>query len=147
METNKNSIMPFEDRLQRGMEATNHTKQYFEEQGYKCEYVISPILWRVAKWHGHILSTVDLILGDLILDDLILIDIKKNYISLKSIQKFQGDYFFIWNSSLQNCLIFEPSYLRLLDINFPVSLPSGDPGLSFEQLIKLEYKRIEDFKL
>jgi hypothetical protein len=147
MEANKNSIMSFEDRLQRGMEATDHTKKYFEEKGYKCENVISPVLWIVAKWHGNILATVDLILGDLILDDRILIDVKKNYISLKSIQKFQGDYFFIWNSSLQECLIFEPIYLRLLEINFPVTLPSGDPGLSFEQLTKLEYKRIEDFKL
>ena len=145
METNKDVIMPFEDRLQRGMEVTNHTKQYFEERGHKCEYVISPSLWKIAKWHGMILATVDLILGDLIIDDQFLIDVKRNYISLKSIQKFQGKYFFIWNSSLQECLIFEPSYLRLLDITSPVLLPSGDPGLSFEQLSKLLYIRIQDF--
>jgi len=145
METNKNPVMSFEDRLQKGMEVTNHTKQYFEERGHKCEYVISPELWKIAKWHGMILAPVDLILGDLIIDDLILIDVKRNYISLRSIQKFQGKYFFVWNSSLLECLIFEPINLRLLDIVSPILLPSGDPGLSFEQLSKLPHKTIQDF--
>lgn len=145
METNKNFIS-FEERVEKGAEATNHTKQYCEYAGHKCEYVFPPILWSIAKRHKKLLSNIDLVIGDLIINDRLLIDIKRNYISLKSIQKFEGDYFFIWNSSLQNCLIFEPGYLRLLDENSIISLPSDDPGFSFEQLIKLPHKKIENFE-
>lgn len=126
----------YEERLEHGERREDLVKQYCEERGATCKKVTDLFgdEWtpNIGQLEGDLwLKTID--------GNMIKMDVKMNYVSKLSLERFTGDVFVVFNSSMDS-MVIPSKFLKGLEINAGTWVPlpmSGDPGLSYEQLKRI----------
>ena len=151
-------IMSFNDRNENGNKSVLKTIEYCNKHNLMWNYVVDPMVWKKLEeappsinkqFQQKFYKNLDLIYGDLFIE-CFQNDIKTNYVSLKSIQNFQGDFFIVWESYSDNSFVFIPKDLKNFARNNEkntVLLASADPGFSLEQLKLLNHTTLDNIFL
>ena len=130
--------MPFEERVKNGNVPLIFLEKYCQQHKLFYKRIVDPKVFDLYKSDNdtvEFFKRIDRKVGDIFIERY-KIDVKSNYVSLKSISDFIGDYFFIFNTALE-CFIFKPSDLRNLPKNRAIHIPSGNLGFSLDQLLNL----------
>jgi len=87
----------------------------------------------------------DLLYGDFLIDSSIRVDVKRNSISQKSLNKFLGEYYVVYRADLKEGIVLEPGVLKKADLDWE-PLKSGDLGVKYSSLQRVVHIDLEDFK-
>ena len=88
---------------------------------------------------------LDLLYGDFLIDSSIRVDVKRNSISQKSLDKFLGEYYVVYRADLKEGIVLEPKVLKKASIDWEPLKP-GDLGVKYLALQKVVHIDLEDFK-
>jgi len=120
-----------EERLIFGKEAEEYCRKHFERIGVKVKTVTDHL---GLNWTAEL----DKKIGDLILEifgpKYIFIDVKRGSISKESLEKFKGNYYFVYNSNLTELFIFKPEDLKICSKLSYERLSSNDWGIKLHLL-------------
>lgn len=139
--------LDFFERKDWGEEATELTQKLLRENNIFCEPTIDPKEWiNISRERKEYLQKYDLENGDLFVgkrkDKS---DVKRDKISVYSLKNFIGKYYILWKTSLNECIVIEKENMKNINYSSAVSLNSGDPGFTYDQLIKLSHISFEQF--
>ena len=130
----------FNERLTYGEGAISEATNILDK--YNIPYKKSQDYWD-TKWS----NTLDKIYGDIIIlsessDPLCWIDVKRNSVSIESINAFKGNYYWIFDTNLNRNIFLPPEYF--ISANLPIKqLWSGDPGYKIGDIPKHIDKKYE----
>lgn len=125
----------FDERYSYGEEAEKAFEIYLKFAGLSYKKHINESQWT---------PEFDLINGDFEVNGY-KIDIKRDSISLKSIDNFQGDYFIVYHHLLHTPMVIEKDEIKKLDRSLCSILSSGDKGFKYTVLRKLKFKTFDEF--
>ena len=125
----------FDERYSYGEEAENAFEAYLKFAGISYKKYINESYWS---------REFDLINGDFEVCGY-KIDVKRNAISLRSLDNFQGDYFVVYHHALNTPMVIEKDEVKKLDRNSCSNLTSGDKGFKYTLLRTLNFQTFDEF--
>jgi hypothetical protein len=125
----------FDDRYSYGEKAENAFEEYLKFAALSYVKHINESYWS---------KEYDLTYGDFEVQG-VKIDVKRNSISLRSLDNFKGDCFIVYHHDLHSPMVIETEEAKKLDRSTCSTLSSGDKGFKYNVLRKLNYKTFDEF--
>jgi hypothetical protein len=144
-----NDLNSFSGRNDYGEKAVEKTAEFLNYKGIKYDRVVARETWRKTDQNRNWdemkkLRKLDLENGDLTISNENF-DIKRNAISLYSLDNFKGKYFILHDHFLNEARVYDVEELRRCNRAHCEKLSSGDLGFKFHQLKNVKYKTLEEF--
>jgi hypothetical protein len=130
-----NKLDSFEARLADGQEAENLFENYLKNKDIKYVRHFNESYWS---------KSYDLINGDFYINEE-KFDIKRNSISFKSLDNYNGKYFIVYHWNLHTPIIVKADDVRKLNRSYCDILRSGDKGFKYNRLKYLKHKTLDEF--
>jgi len=125
----------FDNRYSYGEEAENAFEQYLKFAQITYKKYINESYWS---------KEFDLINGDFEVNGF-KIDVKRNSISLRSLENFKGDYFVVYHHNLSTPMVIKLDEVKKLDVHSYSTLSSGDKGFKYNVLRTLNFMTFDEF--